>query len=50
MTKEVRYDVYCPNCKHYEKSEAEDPCYECLDQGWNENTHRPIYYEEKEDK
>ena len=49
MTKEVRYDVYCPKCQHYEKSEAEYPCYECLDQGWNENTHRPIYYEEKED-
>ena len=49
MTKEVRYDVYCPKCQYYEKSEAEDPCYECLDQGWNENTHRPIYYEEKED-
>lgn len=50
MTKEVRFDTYCPMCKHYEKTEAEDPCFDCLNQGWNEDSHRPIYYEEDENK
>lgn len=50
MTKEVRFDTYCPMCKHYEKTEAEDPCFDCLNQGWNEDSHRPIYYEENEDE
>lgn len=44
--KEVRFDVYCKICKHYEKREDEDPCYDCLDQGWNEDSHKPIKYEE----
>lgn len=46
--KEVRFDLYCPRCKHYEKSESEDPCWDCLEQGWNENSHKPINWEEKE--
>ena len=45
--KEVRFDRYCPSCVHYQKSEAEDPCYECLDQGWNDDSHKPINYKEK---
>lgn len=50
MTKEVRFDTYCPLCKHYEKNEAEDPCFDCLNQGWNEDSHQPICYEENEDE
>lgn len=49
MTKEVRFDTYCPLCKNYEKTEAEDPCFDCLNQGWNEDSHQPIYYEEAEE-
>ena len=45
--KEVLFEVYCKNCKHYEKSEADDPCFMCLDQGWNDDSHKPIYYEEE---
>lgn len=44
--KEVRFDQYCPSCVHYQKSEAEDPCYECLDQGWNDDSRKPINYKE----
>lgn len=46
--KEVRFDEYCKLCKHWEKSEAEDPCYDCLNQGWNIDSHKPINFEEKE--
>ena len=45
-TKEVRFDLYCHSCKHFEKSEREDPCWDCLDQGWNDDSHKPINYEE----
>ena len=47
-TKEVRFDEYCIKCKNYEKSEAEDPCWDCLNQGWNIDSHKPIYWEGKE--
>lgn len=47
-TKEVRFDLYCKNCVHYEKAESEDPCWDCLDSGWNEDSHRPVNYEERE--
>lgn len=49
-TKEVRFDMYCKECKHYNKSEAEDPCFDCLDQGWNEDSHKPIMFEEQDQK
>lgn len=45
-TKEVWFDVYCQQCKNYEKSESEDPCWECLNQGWNEDSHKPIRFED----
>ena len=48
--KEVRFDQYCPKCEHLEKSEAEDPCYDCLNQGWNDESHKPIMFKEKEEK
>ena len=47
-TKEVRFDVYCKQCKHYDLGEEKTPCWECLDQGWNENSHKPLYFEEAE--
>lgn len=46
-TKEVKFDIYCRTCKHWEKEESEDPCWDCLDQGWNEDSHKPIKWEEK---
>lgn len=49
-TKEVRFDEYCPKCVNYEKSESEDPCWDCLNQGWNYDSHKPLYFEEKEGK
>ena len=45
--KEVYFDVYCPKCKHYGKDESEDPCWDCLTEGINEDSHKPVYFEEK---
>lgn len=47
-TKEVRFDIYCQKCKHFDKAETEDPCWDCMNQEWNEDSQRPIYYDEKE--
>lgn len=46
--KEVRFDIYCPECQYWEKSEADDPCFDCLNQGWNEDSHKPLKFKEKE--
>ena len=44
---EVDFEYYCPKCKHEEVSETKDPCNECLDQCWNEETRKPIKFVEK---
>lgn len=49
-TKEVLFSEYCPKCKHYEKLPSEDPCWDCLNQGWNYDSHKPIKFEAAEDK
>ena len=46
--KEVRFDIYCKTCKYADNKESEDPCWDCLDQGWNEDSHKPIKWEAKE--
>lgn len=42
IEKEVYFHQYCQTCKHRDKSEGEDPCWDCLDQPWNEHSHKPI--------
>lgn len=44
--KEVEYAVYCSKCKHRNKKENEDPCWDCLTESFNENSHKPTYFEE----
>lgn len=48
--KEVRFELYCCTCKHLSKDASEDPCWDCLNQGWNYGSHKPIKYEEGEAK
>lgn len=45
-TKEVLYINWCPKCEYYTKSEILDPCNECLTQGWNIDSHKPINFKE----
>lgn len=47
MKKEVWYDEYCKNCVHWQLTEAEEPCDECLNEPVNEDSHKPLYFEEK---
>lgn len=46
--KEVYFDQWCPKCKHQAVDETKDPCNECLDYSWNEDSHKPVNFEEKE--
>lgn len=44
-TKEVRFDKWCQTCTHFQKTESEDPCWDCLTQGWRIDSTRPINWE-----
>ena len=50
--KEVFFDIYCPNCKHTESnaSNPESPCWNCLEQPVNVDSHKPICFEQKDQK
>lgn len=46
-TKEVYFYKYCKDCKYADTPEVDDPCNECLCYGSNENSHKPVKFEEK---
>lgn len=46
-TKEVDFAKYCKTCKFSELPEYEDPCDDCLMYPVNENSHKPVKWEEK---
>lgn len=45
--KEVFFDVYCPDCKHKTEPETEKPCDECLGYFVNDNSHKPVLFEQR---
>ena len=47
---EVYFDQYCKNCKHSSKKEDEDPCYDCLKNPYNLESHKPVYFKERRGK
>ena len=47
--KEVYFDNFCALCKHKDNKESEPPCDDCLNEPVNENSHRPLYFEKKEE-
>ena len=48
MKKLVDFDIYCVKCKHKKVSQHEEPCNTCLTSPVNEDSHKPVLYEEKE--
>lgn len=46
----VEFETYCPKCEHYEKTESEDPCWDCLGITSNANSRKPIAFKKKEIK
>lgn len=47
-TKEVNFHEYCPKCKYFDMTEDKDPCAECLNNPMNIDSHKPLYFKEKE--
>ena len=39
---------WCNQCKYKNIDDTEDPCYECLDEPVNIDSHKPVYFEDKE--
>lgn len=48
--KEVYFNVYCPKCKYYNLDAIMDPCNDCLAIGAREESHKPEYFKDKEEK
>ena len=48
--KEVYFHNYCKSCKHKPVKDTDEPCNECLSEPINLYSHKPVKYEEKENK
>lgn len=48
--KEVYFHEYCEKCKYKDIDDVKDPCNECLGEGSNLHSHKPINYEEADKK
>lgn len=46
--KPVEWGEYCKSCINRNKTEEEDPCFDCLNEFSNTDTHRPVYYKKDE--
>lgn len=44
----VDFMKWCPTCRHRDTPEVDDPCNECLAQGWNVDSTKPINWIENE--
>lgn len=42
--KEVWFWMYCKHCKDSETDQELEPCAECLGEGYNWDSHKPINY------
>lgn len=47
--KEVYFDEYCKRCVYKERSEDDDPCFCCLANPVNVDSHKPTEFKENED-
>lgn len=45
--KEVRFDLYCPNCEWRTTYDDEDPCDECLGEPLNLHSVKPVKFRER---
>ena len=48
-TKEVFFNIWCKKCEHFGKKEDEEPCDDCLNFGFNEDSHQPLYWKDKDE-
>lgn len=43
----VDFEKYCKTCKNKDLKETEEHCSSCLEEPVNQNSHKPVKYEEK---
>ena len=43
----VEFWNWCYKCKHKDKAELDDPCFDCVAEPVNEDSHKPVKYEEE---
>lgn len=48
--KEVFFDKYCKSCEYFDHREEEDPCYSCLEESMNLNSHKPVNWKEQNNR
>lgn len=46
--KEVLFNEWCCKCKYFKVQEKDDPCCDCLDEPFNIDSHKPVYFKEDE--
>lgn len=46
--KEVIFAKWCAECAHFALPESEDPCNDCLAEGSNEDSTKPLYFKAEE--
>lgn len=47
--KEVDFAKHCKTCEYSELEEKFDPCNDCLTEGMNLNSEKPVYWKEKKE-
>lgn len=48
-SKLVNFYQYCKECKYKDIPENDDPCEDCLTNPVNEDSHKPVFFEEKDE-
>lgn len=50
LYKEVMFGDYCKKCQYEKDSEwdEESPCYDCMFEGKNEQSHMPVNFKQKD--
>lgn len=46
--KEIYFFEYCKTCKHFDKTEEQEPCCQCLEEPARIDSHKPVNWEGKE--
>lgn len=44
--KEVYFGEWCAKCENFRRPENEDPCWDCLENPMNIESHKPLYFKE----
>lgn len=43
----VEFEKWCNKCVHYEKNENEEPCDDCLEHSTNEDSRKPVKFQNR---